>query len=201
MPWLTSTWVVAPGQPPTSSHFAVCSSQVLLDPLGTSFCSLLPPPLLLCKCLPMHGVCWDLGSPWLSGWSALCAPPWPGLRMLSASWPSLLRTLPFSCIFTLRWLFRGTRSSSGFSVSASWLSHLLLWLFFFLRLPRFYSLLLLLTCTAPPLPLFPATHGSGRMAAQKPPVSLRLVLFRALRPSLFFPARGLFCPLKGQVSM
>lgn len=144
MPWLTSTWVVAPGQPPTSSHFAVCSSQVLLDPLGTSFCSLLPPPLLLCKCLPMHGVCWDLGSPWLSGWSALCAPPWPGLRMLSASWPSLLRTLPFSCIFTLRWLFRGTRSSSGFSVSASWLSHLLLWLFFFLHLPRFYSLLLLL---------------------------------------------------------
>lgn len=42
--------VAAPGQPPPSSHFPVCSSQVLLDPLGTSFCSLLPPPLLLCKC-------------------------------------------------------------------------------------------------------------------------------------------------------
>ncbi|MBV99224.1 Caspase-2, partial [Eschrichtius robustus] len=47
----------------SSSRRAV---EVLLDPLGTSFCSLLPPPLLLCKCLPMHGVCWDLGSPWLS---------------------------------------------------------------------------------------------------------------------------------------
>lgn len=61
----------APGYGPraasTRSHFPVCSSQVLADPLGTSFCSLLPPPLLLCKCLPTHGVCWDSGRPWLSG--------------------------------------------------------------------------------------------------------------------------------------
>lgn len=188
MPWLTSTWVVAPGQPPTSSHFAVCSSQVLLDPLGTSFCSLLPPPLLLCKCLPMHGVCWDLGSPWLSGWSALCAPPWPGLRMLSASWPSLLRTLPFSCIFTLRWLFRGTRSSSGFSVSASWLSHLLLWLFFFLRLPRFYSLLLLLFSPALHprfLSSLPLTGQAGWQRRSPPSAFGSCSSVRCVHPSSF----------------
>lgn len=96
VPWPTSTWVVAPGQPPTSSHFPVCSSQVLLDPLGTSFCSLLPPPLLLCKCLPMHVVCRDLGSPWLSARSALCAPPCPVLKTLC----HLLRLL-----FWGRWHF------------------------------------------------------------------------------------------------
>lgn len=117
VPWQTSTWVVAPGQPPTSSYFPVCSSQVLLDPLGTSFCSLLPPPLLLCKCLPMHGVCWDLGSPWLSGWSALRAPPYPVLRtLLSVSLLSFLRTLTFLCFINAGALFLVTHSSYGFLI-------------------------------------------------------------------------------------
>lgn len=76
------SWAACP-----SPHSAVCSSQV--DPLGTSFCSLLPPPLLLCKCFPMHGACWALGSPWLPGrFSALHRPA--VLRTPSVS--SLLRT-------------------------------------------------------------------------------------------------------------
>lgn len=85
----TSAWVVAPGSLP-QPHSAVCSSQV--DPLGTSFCSLLPPPLLLCKCFPMHGECWALRSPWLPGRSALCtAVRFSGLRRcLLSSGPAAL---------------------------------------------------------------------------------------------------------------
>lgn len=44
------------------------------------------------------------------------------------------------------------------------------------------------------------THVSRRKAVQKPRVSLWLVLFRELLPSLFFLARSLFYPLKSQDS-
>ena len=197
---------VAPGQPPTSSHFPVCSSQVLLDPLGTSFCSLLPPPLLLCKCLPMHGVCWDLGSPWLSGWSALCALPRPVLQTLftsvfaflpeDASFSLCLLTLMsfFGYSFQLRIFWLSLLPSPLTLSSSSFFSPPLLPLstFSFYFSSHLHSILV-----SSPLCV---THGSCRQAAQKPRVGLWLVLFCELLPSLFFLARRLFYPLQSQDS-
>lgn len=197
---------VAPGQPPTSSHFPVCSSQVLSDPLGTSFCSLLPPPLLLCKCLPMHGVCWDLGSPWLSGWSALCTCHILSCQTLSASvfafFPedasfflcllTLMRFFGYS--FQLR-IFRLSLLPSPLTLcSSSFFSPPLLPLstFSFYFSSQLHCVLV--------SSLLCVTHVSRRKAAQKPCVSLWLVLFRELLPPLFFLARSLFYPLKSQDS-
>ena len=165
MPWQTSTRVVAPGQPPTSSHFPVCSSQVLSDPLGTSFCSLLPPPLLLCKCLPMHGVCWDLGSPWLSGWSALCAPPYPLLKTLSQCLAFLRENSVNSALLTLlRFLLLLTAVEALLPVSSVSLS-----LPLFLPASLFPSLF---TC-APSLPLHHPCTGQG-CSAEAPGRALSL---------------------------
>lgn len=192
VPWLTSTRVVAPGRPPTSSHFAVCSSQVLLDPLGTSFCSLLPPPLLLCKCLPMHGVCWDLGSPWLSGWSALCTAMSSAFLPENSSSPVLIYsgTLPFV-----------TRSSSGFSVCSSYPSHFIPFLFALsISFPPFLFLLfsLHLHCILAFFLLF-IIHVPCRIAVQKPHVSLWLLIFYELFPSSSF-SHKVFYPFNSQDS-
>lgn len=168
--------VAAPGQPPPSSHFPVCSSQVLLDPLGTSFCLLLPPPLLLCKC-PR---CMGCAGTWAAHGSQvgqLSAPPCLFSGLFWGLWLFSVLTSNLMCSFCY---FFQLRISYLFFLSLS----LYPFLFFFLHLLSTFSFFSTfhLLCH----PCLPASSSLCH-AGQRAPGHPRLPSPELL-PSLFFLA-------------